>query len=345
MKKTVKIKLLGFWSSFKPEKYLIFQLLEQKYDVKFVDSDPDFVVCSIFGNRYEYLKYPQVRIMISGENFIPDFNYVDYAISSYPIKFYDRSFRLPFYFVDFTPRREIQEKNRKYTKDILKDKVYFANFIASHDSEFGLRGEAFKKLSEYKRVESCGTLFNNMPDGLCVKRSNNTKQEIQKKSKFTLCFESTRHEGFITEKIIDAFYNDTIPIYYGSSDVTEIFNPNAFINCSDYVSFDEIVKKVIELDNNDDLYLKMLSEPIFNDPHYYDNLISSLETFLYNIFDQDPDKAYRRSRVYSPKIYEEDLLEMCEMSNKYRKLLKSGFTRKDFICFSKIKLKKMLHKK
>ena len=343
MKKTIKIKLIGFWSSFKPEKYLVFQSLYKRYDVQIVDSDPDFVVCSIFGNRYDYLKYPQVRIMISGENYIPDFNYIDYAISSYPINFYDRSFRLPFYFVDYTPRRELQEKSRDYSRDILKEKIYFANFIASHDSEFGLRGEMFEKLSKYKRVEACGSLFNNMPDGKCVKRSDNSKQEIQNKSKFTLCFESTKHEGFITEKILDAFYADTIPIYYGSSDVTDIINPKAFINCSDYPSLDDAVKKVIELDTDEDKYLEMLREPIFNDPHYYDDLIAGLESFLYNIFDQDADKAFRRSCVYSPKSYEDGLLEMRDLSDKYNKLLDSGFTRKDFIRFSKIKLKKKFH--
>ncbi len=43
----------------------------------------------------------------------------------------------------------------------------------------------------------------------------------------------------------------------------EVYNPKAFINCHDYDSFDDVVKKVIELDNNDDEYLKMLKEPAF----------------------------------------------------------------------------------
>ena len=63
-----------------------------------------------------------------------------------------------------------------------------------------------------------------MPNGEVVNWLDGSKTALQRKCKFTLCFESTNHYGFVTEKIMDAFYSDTIPVYYGSPTVAGIFN-------------------------------------------------------------------------------------------------------------------------
>lgn len=128
-----------------------------------------------------------------------------------------------------------------------------------------------------------------------------SKTEFQRKCKFTLCFESTLHYGFVTEKIMDAFYADTIPVYYGSPTVTDIFNKDAFINCTDYPSFDAVIEKIKELDQDDEKYLQMLRQPILVNPDYPRELEDALGKFICSIFDQPLEKAYRRSRVYLPK--------------------------------------------
>ena len=124
-----------------------------------------------------------------------------------------------------------------YTKEFVQNKQLFANFISSHESEFNIRGDFFKKLNEYRRVESAGTYLNNMPNGEVVNWLDGSKTALQRKCKFTLCFESTNHYGFVTEKIMDAFYSDTIPVYYGSPTVAEIFRAylktqTSYINCT-----------------------------------------------------------------------------------------------------------------
>ena len=309
MKKTIKIKLVGFWPDFEPDKNILIKCLKKRYDVQIVDDGQDYIICSVFEDTYEYCKYPHVRIMYSGENYIPDFNLIDYSICSYPIDYLDRNFRLPYCFSnEFRNGFDLENKSREYSYDILKSKEYFANFIASHESENNMRGDFFKKLSEYKRVESCGSYLNNMPDGNIV--DIYSKLDIQRKTKFTLCFESTKHEGFITEKIIDAFYTDTIPVYYGSSDVKTIFNEKAFINCSDYETFDEVIERIIELDNDDDKYMEMLRQPIFVDEDYPNKLMKEFERFVYHIFDPPAEIAYRRSRAYSAKRHNDYLIEV-----------------------------------
>ena len=160
---------------------------------------------------------------------------------------------------------------------------------------------------------SCSTL---LATDIFLGWTNTSKTEFQRKCKFTLCFESTKHEGFITEKITDAFYADTIPVYYGSSNVTEIFNKEAFINCSDYDSFDDVIAKIIELDNDDEKYLEMLRQPILVDPQYPQKLADGLEQFVLHIFEQPLEQAYRRSRVYIPQHYN-DYLATALAQNKH----------------------------
>lgn len=308
--KTVKIKFVGFWNGFNPELNPIYTILKKHYNVQIVD-DPDYIICSMFGEPYEYCQYPQIRIMYSGENYVPDFNLVDYAVCPYPIDFLDRCYYKPGCVEVFGRCVSLAQKDRSYTGDILSEKPYFANFISSHESEYGLRGEFFRMLCKYKRVESPGTYLNNMASTQRVDWTDNSKSDFQRKCKFTLCFESTNHAGFVTEKITDAFYNDTIPVYYGSSTVTDIFNADAFINCSDYPDFQAVIDKIIELDQDDRKYLEMLRQPIFTDNSFPEKIMDGLEKFIVSIFDQPIEAAYRRSRVYSPKKHDDYLKAAC----------------------------------
>lgn len=318
MKKTIKIKFVGFSKTINDKDNIIIDILRKHYDVKVCD-DPDFIICSIFsdplafgkGLLHSYCNYPQVRILVEGENYVPDFNLVDYAISSYPIEFLDRHYSIPFgveafYYGGYKHFLGLKSGTREFNINDLKEKVFFANFLASHDSENNIRGDFYKKLSQYKRVESPGKLYHN--NDSVISWRDNSKADFQAKSKFSLCFESTKNEGFTTEKIIDAFYANTIPVFYGSSTIKDIINPKAYIDVSDYKSMDEAVEIIKQLDSDDELYMKMMREPIFIDPLFQQKLMNGLEEFLVNIFDQSPDNAFRRSRIYVPKWHEDFLM-------------------------------------
>ena len=306
--KTIKVKFIGFWESFDPDEYSFFQAMKRNYHVE-VCEDADYLLCSIWGVKYDYCHYPQVRIMFSGENYIPDFNLVDYAISPYPLQLLDRHFYLPNCIDKYHHCEALETRKRAYGREFLSSKEYFANFIASHESEDNCRGDFFKRLNRYKRVESAGSYLNNMPDGKTVDFTNSSKTDFQRKCKFTLCFESTKHEGFITEKITDAFFAETIPVYYGSDTVKDIFNPKAFVNCSDYLDFDAVVERIIELDQDDDKYLAMMNEPIFAEGFSPASVLRDEEAFVRNIFDQPLEHAYRRSRVFWPQRFNDFLCE------------------------------------
>ena len=300
--KTIKVRFAGFWGGFEPEKLGFFQILQKQYHVVITD-DADYLLCSIF-DQHPYVMYPQIRIMFSGENYIPDFNLVDYAVSVYPVEFMDRHFSFPGLVDRLDHFYELQNKNRDYPDAILEQKPLFANMIASHNSDNGVRGELFTLLSKYKRIESPGRFMYNMPNGEAVNREDGSKRELQNKCKFTLCCESTCEGGFITEKLFEAFCADTIPVYYGSINVTDIFNKDAFINVADYNSLQDVVNQIVALDHDDEAYLQMLRQPVFAQPMYIEKKLEEFERFLCHIFDQPIEQARRRPQSYMPKSYE-----------------------------------------
>ena len=319
-KKTIKINFTGLSirdNGFDPNNNPIIDILKKHYNVEVCDN-PDYVFCGVLYpgasfmhgayNKY-ILDYQCIRIMIEGENYIPDYNLVDYAICQYPIQYLDRNCYFPGGIEALTNGHcylvDLQNKNRDYPESILREKEYFAAFIASHDSRNNVRGDFFKALNYVKHVESVGSYLNNMPDGMLVDWEDGSKIDFQKKCKFSLCFESTDEPGFITEKIVEAFYCDTIPVYFGSSNIKEIFNSNAFIDVSDYPDYDSAIDRIIEIENNDELYMEMLCQPIFNDPEFAEKKMQELEDFLCHIFNQPIEKAYRRSKYLLNEYHEE----------------------------------------
>lgn len=323
--KQIRVKFVGF-EGCPLEPAAFYRIIKKNYEIIETDN-PDYIICSVYGKPYQYCKYPQVRIMYTGENYIPDFNLVDYALIPYDLKLYDRCFYYPSFSNNYERTLELENIDRNYTIEFLKSKKYFANFITSYDSENNIRGDFFKELSKYKRVDSPGRYLNNMPNGETVKFMTDSKTNFQKSSKFSLCFESTKHQGFVTEKLMDAIVAGSIPVYYGSETVTDIFNKNAFINCNDYNSFQEVINKIIELDNDDEKYLEMLRQPILVNPTYSTDLYRNLELFLLNIFEQPIETCYRRSRVFHAKSHEKRILSYLKKSEQKPSKIKRIITR------------------
>lgn len=114
-------------------------------------------------------------------------------------------------------------------------------------------------------------------------------------------------DGFITEKIVDAFYSDGILVYFGSDAVKEIFNSKAFIHFPDYKDTESCIQRIIELDNNDEKYLDMLSQPVLLNGNYYTEKMQTLERFVIDIFERPVNAAFRRPRYLQPK-YNEDYI-------------------------------------
>ena len=80
---------------------------------------------------------------------------------------------------------------------------------------------------------------------------------------FLLSVKTIHPPHYITEKIIYPLLIGSIPIYWGCPEVAEYVNPKAFINCNDYDSFDEVVERVKQVNEDPQLYNEYRNAPIF----------------------------------------------------------------------------------
>ena len=56
---------------------------------------------------------------------------------------------------------------------------------------------------------------------------------------------------------------NSIPIYWGNPRVGDDWNTKSFINAYDFSNLSQLIEYIKEVDNNDDMYFKILSEPHF----------------------------------------------------------------------------------
>ena len=293
MKKTVRIYFLSFWRNFDMENNFISNILKKQYNIAIDKDNPEYVFFTRFDS--EIYKYNCVRIFYNAENFAPDFNLCDYAIGFDEITFGDRYIRYPLYLIsDYTYYANDNyeqdfiraTEKHKDPKSVLESKEGFCSIVVSR-SDCEERERFFELLSKYKTVSSGGRWKNNV-GGPVV-----DKFEFCKKYKFSIAFENSSTPGYTTEKLMQAFGAGTVPIYFGNPHISEEFNTKAFINVHDYQTFEDVVEAVKRVDNDDELYLSMLSEPAFVEG-MVEAKRDELEKFIFNIFNQEPKKAIRR---------------------------------------------------
>jgi hypothetical protein len=133
------------------------------------------------------------------------------------------------------------------------------------------------------------------------------KLEFLELSKFNIAFENSRHPGYVTEKIVEAFIANTVPIYWGAPDVDLEFNPKSFIDISNFKSMDEAISYIKEVDQDDDLYLKYLAENPMSGgtmPEYSKDVFlkSFLERCIDKIHSTKPVSKSNRFRIYKLKV-------------------------------------------
>ena len=82
--------------------------------------------------------------------------------------------------------------------------------------------------------------------------------------KFAITVENTVHDSYVTEKILTAFLGGSLPVYYGTSKVFELFNREAFI-FYDPIHPELALKRIEFLDSNPQEYDAVMAKPIFAD--------------------------------------------------------------------------------
>lgn len=314
MKRIVKIKFLDYWSSFyekEMEDCLIMRILRKHYDVE-ICEDADYVFFSTGGESHWSIPDRCIKIYQTGENLVPDFNACDYGIGFEWMDYEDRYIRFPnymFYSLDLLHAME-QKHELPDNWDLHTEKPDFCSFVVSNPRN-PKRNQAFESLCRYKKVDSGGGYLNNI--GGPVK----DKFAFDCTHRFSLCYENGAHNGYTTEKLVQALAARTIPIYWGDPAVGRIFNKKALIDVSEYDSFEDLVARIHELENNEEQYLLHLREPaLLSTSPSIDDELKRFEKWLLHIFEQPIEKAYRRNREMHGRWYIERRYRLDRKANK-----------------------------
>jgi hypothetical protein len=253
MNKKIKIGFADFWKGFNPNENWFVLFLDKYFNVEVSDS-PDFLIYSSYS--HSYLNFDGYRIFYTAENVRPNLLECDYALSFDYLK-HPRHYRLPLYGIWYTLDANQLLLPKPPFDEVLKSKSEFCCMVVSAKGD-PKRLKFYEKLSKYKQVHSGGRLLNNIGGPVI------DKMEFLKKYKFTLAFENSSFPGYTTEKIFQPMFTNTIPIYWGNPLVSRDFNTKSFINWNDYRSDEAVIEKIIELDQDNNLYGQVLQEPWFN---------------------------------------------------------------------------------
>ncbi|MUU61238.1 fucosyltransferase [Helicobacter pylori] len=323
-KPPLNIALANWWPLDKREskgfrkKFILYFILSQRYKITLhqnPNKPSDLVFSNPLGSARKILSYQNAkRVFYTGENEVPNFNLFDYAIGFDELDFRDRYLRMPLYYASLHYKAESVndttapyklKPNSLYTLKkpshhfkenhpnlcaVVNDesdplKRGFASFVASNPNA-PIRNAFYDALNSIEPVTGGGAVKNT----LGYKVGN--KNEFLSQYKFNLCFENTQGYGYVTEKIIDAYFSHTIPIYWGSPSVAKDFNPKSFVNVHDFNNFDEAIDYVRYLHTHPNAYLDMLYENPLNEidgkAYFYQDLsFKKILDFFKTILEND----------------------------------------------------------
>ena len=264
-----KVCVVNFWDGAFDGDFFEFFFTIALGGIEYVLSphEADVVISSVFGHTQTD---PKKTIMYIGENVRP--NYLGYNHSlSFDYDNYDgRNFRLPLWWsrlawdgFEQKPRKpnahnhgyeqllDIKSLMQPRKLDMsIKDK--FCAMIAGNPE--GLRVNLFNSISQYKQVDGYGLMFGNS-----LRKSKFT---VLPEYKFCLCPENSVYDGYVTEKLIDAYAGLTVPLYSGDVSVNEDFNSKAFINYQDFKRTEIFVHDITWFDRELGLYKDMYEQPL-----------------------------------------------------------------------------------
>jgi hypothetical protein len=264
----MKISFIDFWGGFDQKNNFLYFLMKDIFNnTEVVDpKDADVLFCSVFGNEHFSFK-DKKKIFYTGENIRPNLDLYDYSFS-FDIDNDDyRNIRLPlwYFYIDWFNVKSYNNPDYLIPVDyLLNDNEFTRNdkskfcctvFSAPYSDRINMKN----LISSYKKVDGYGKCNENH-----IGYGEKLKMDIISNYKFSLCFENSIYPGYFTEKLLHAKIAGTIPIYKAHPLLNIDFNEKCCINAYG-LSDREVLDKIIEIDNNKDLYNSIFKEPLYNE--------------------------------------------------------------------------------
>jgi hypothetical protein len=266
------------------------QILEQTYNAPIhVSHTPDkatILVESIFGN-YSYLHYKKwsATILFTGESdYSNTMNVSEYDCVLGFEDTRDNFVKCPLCIIFLVTNpsilKEIENVDRPAPSEIPPN---HASIILSNGYHGKERLEFFNTARKEMTVFSGGKYENNV--NFVVPGSYNSSEMVDfyKRGKFAITMENNDKPYYVTEKIVNGLRADVIPVYWGTSHVSEFFNPRRFLHLKRDPTNEDMNDLIDRMKNmTDQEYLDIISQPVLVQPvnDVCDEIFASVKKIL-----------------------------------------------------------------
>jgi len=150
--------------------------------------------------------------------------------------------------------------------------------VDERETAFNTIVEHISKVSPKSIIEANGQCYGGLDKNKGMVKlkggywDTNNKADLNE-FRFTLSMENKISHGYISEKIVNAFASHTVPIYWGTEEVFNVFNKDAFIYY-DTKNPQPALDQIAELEMNDKKYYEMMSKPILASPEALEKYFS-----------------------------------------------------------------------
>jgi GR25 family glycosyltransferase involved in LPS biosynthesis len=294
--KQLSVLFTDMWDGFNPE-YNVFLLMLQEatknqtprphiqgYSIQTLTTGtkPDLLFFGPFGDTWKQQAWAGIpKAHFTGENTAPVQHPDVFLNMGYPhMDFMDeRYIRVPLWMLEIdwfganpdliqNPKPVPLDRCVNVYPEEIGQKTKFCAFVVTNPCN-PVRNDAFHWLSQYKKVDSAGRLFNNIGDeifaGLGGGGGELKKHEFLKQYKFCLAYENSSSQGYTTEKLLHAKAAGCIPIYWGDPKVDRDFDIRGFLDARSCTSPQDLIELVRKVDQNPSLYLQMVSVPALDE--------------------------------------------------------------------------------
>lgn len=74
--------------------------------------------------------------------------------------------------------------------------------------------------------------------------SCDSKWDTLSRYRFSLCFENMPMTGYVTEKLFDCLYAGTVPVYWGATDIENLFPSGTFLDMRKFKTYDDMLNHI-----------------------------------------------------------------------------------------------------
>jgi len=261
LESTLEITLHSWWDDDDVSTKLFSELFDKR-EIK--DNYKKIEIYSVFGEPPSTKNEKTLYVQFSGESRYHDPSLFD--VNIIPVNPIDHSnvVIIPFGFYHIL-KNKINPSKFTTTRNYLHKKKFCLFSVTNGSCKE--RNDFFTRLSQYKKVDSCGKFMNNLGYNCPGNYESEEYCDFLSQYKFLICFENISKHNYLTEKLINAYHCNTIPIYWGCPNVSDYINMKSILYLKpNYTEseLNELIEKIKELDNNNDLYLEMYNQPLFN---------------------------------------------------------------------------------